>query len=99
MSRIVVTLERVDPFAMMISEIHQPNDDSPQRPLDVWMVALADLLAVTDVLETPHELFAYIDTRTRVTQRGYPTIMMETDALAAWCNDRLGHLELPHDVR
>lgn len=97
--RIAVTLERVDPFATMVAELATHSDDDAALASDVWMVALADLLAVADILETPHEMFAYIDARSRITQRGYPTVMMETDALAAWCSDRLADIELPTGVR
>jgi hypothetical protein len=97
--RMVVTLERVDPFATMVAELATHSDGDAALASDVWMVALADLLAVADILDTPHEMFAYIDARARVTQRGYPTVMMETDALAAWCNDRLADIELPTGVR
>lgn len=83
-ARVVVTLDRIDPFATVA------KDGDLDGPGDVWMVSLADFLAVIDVLQDPTAMYAYIHTRMAQTAARSPHIAMETDALGAWLRTREG---------
>ena len=88
--RVITSLERVDPFTTLIGRLAQAPAPGQPRDLDVWPVALTDLLAVVDVLQTPHELAGYVQARANITRRGNPKVMQEMDALASWCSNRTG---------
>jgi hypothetical protein len=83
---IVVTLDRVDPFAT-----HLPDGGkrAGAPSAGTWLVALADLLMVADILRHPAEFYAYAHSRAAINNAGGPLIFVETDALGAWCEDRI----------
>ncbi|MFC3384407.1 hypothetical protein [Couchioplanes azureus] len=83
---IIVTLDRVDPFAT-----HLPDGGkrSGAPAAGTWLVTLADLLMVTDILRHPAEFYAYAHTRAAINQAGGPLIFVETDAVGAWCEGRI----------
>lgn len=83
-ARVVITLDRVDPFAAVA------RDGEPGGPGDVWMVSLTDFLAVMDLLDDPTAIYAYIQTRMAQTSAQSPQITMESDALGAWLRTREG---------
>lgn len=83
-ARVVVTLDRIDPFAAVA------RDGDLDGPGDVWMVSLADFLAVMDTLCDPTAVYAYIQTRMAQTAAQSPLIGIETDALGAWLRTREG---------
>lgn len=83
-ARVVITLDRVDPFAAVA------KDGEPDGPGDAWMVSLTDFLAVIDLLEDPTAIYAYIQTRMAQTAAHSPHITMESDALGAWLRTREG---------
>ncbi|MGW5265705.1 hypothetical protein ACWEQG_32425 [Microbispora sp. NPDC004025] len=82
----IVTLDRVDPFAT-----HLPDGGKrAAAPEDgTWLVTLADLLIVADILRHPAEFYAYAKTRAAINKAGGPTIFVEADALGAWCEHRI----------
>lgn len=83
---VIVTLDRVDPFAT-----HMP--DGGKRgdvPADgTWLVNLADLLMAADILWHPAEFYAYAELRARINKLGGPMIFVEADALGLWCEKRI----------
>lgn len=88
--RVVVSLDRVDPFAMEIADL-----DAEQR--DAWFVSLADFLSVVGLVDDPAALLAYVMNRIDQTVHGAPRIYMESDALGAWLDRREGAWEVAED--
>jgi hypothetical protein len=83
---IIVTLDRVDPFATHLPDGGKRSD---QPAAGTWLVALADLLMVADILRHPAEFYAYAHTRAAINEAGAPLIFAEADALGAWCEHRI----------
>jgi len=84
---VIVTLDRIDPFAT-----HLPDGGkraSPAPGQGTWLVNLADLLLVADVLRHPAEFYGYAQTRAAINHLGGPRIFVEADALGAWCEHRI----------
>ncbi|MFG2267307.1 hypothetical protein [Streptomyces sp. NPDC048720] len=83
---VIVTLERVDPFAT-----HLPDGGKRRtEPKDgTWLVTLADLGMVADILRHPAEFYAYARTRAAIAKAGGPQVFVEADALAAWLEHRI----------
>ena len=83
---VIVTLDRVDPFAT-----HLPDGGKRGTvPQDgTWLVTLADLVMVADILRHPAEFYAYARTHAAITQAGGPRVFVEADALAAWLEHRI----------
>lgn len=88
--RVVISLDRVDPFAMEL-----PDLDAEQR--DAWFVSLADFLSVVGLVDDPAALLAYIMNRIDQTVHGAPRIYMESDALGAWLDRREGAWDIAED--
>jgi hypothetical protein len=89
--RLIVNLDRVDPFVTHArSLVSATIESSDGLETDAWIVSLADLLAVTHLLRTPTELWAYHGKRAAQTATGSPVVFMETDALGAWLKSREG---------
>ena len=82
--RVIVHLDRVDPF---VTYAHEIADD---LSADAWIVSVADLLAVTELLRSPTELYGYISARAAQIAGGSPLVFMESDALGAWLRSREG---------
>jgi hypothetical protein len=83
--RVVVSLDRVDPFVMNARE-HAGSTEV----MDAWLVSLTDLLMVVDILGEGCELFAYVAARIAQTAAGSPIVITESDALGAWLKSREG---------
>jgi hypothetical protein len=83
---IIVTLDRVDPFATHLPDAGKRADEPAAG---TWLVTLADLLMVTDILRHPAEFYAYAHTRAAINKAGAPLIFVEADALGAWCDHRI----------
>jgi hypothetical protein len=83
---VIVTLDRVDPFAT-----HMPDGGKRGGVPDdgTWLVNLADLIMVADVLRHPAEFYTYAETRARINKTGGPRIFVEADALGFWCEHRI----------
>lgn len=83
---VIVTLDRVDPFAT-----HLPDGGKRGAAPDggTWLVNLADLLMVADILCHPAEFYAYAQIRAQITHAGAPRIFVEADALGTWCEHRI----------
>lgn len=78
----IVTFERMDPLAMQgPAVVHQQ-----ERP--VWIVNIADLLMVVEILTDAVSFHHYARTRATTTASG-PIIYMESDGLGAYLHDRL----------
>jgi hypothetical protein len=88
--RVVVSLDRVDPFAMEL-----PDLAAEQR--DVWFVSLADFLSVVGLVDDPAALLAYIINRIDQNVHAAPRIYMESDALGAWFDRREGAWDVAED--
>lgn len=89
---VIVTLDRVDPFAT-----HLPDGGKRGAAPDdgTWLVTLADLMMVADVLRHPAEFYAYASTRAAMAKAKGPTVFVEADALAAWLEHRVQPVEPP----
>jgi hypothetical protein len=75
----LVTFERMDPVAATGGGVEvSPN---------TWVVCLADLLMVADLLDSPPEFFHYAKARGALRDRGV-TVYMESDALGTYIDDR-----------
>ncbi|MEU1320971.1 hypothetical protein [Streptomyces tibetensis] len=87
---VIVTLERVDPFAT-----HLPDGGKRRaEPKDgTWLVTLADLVMVADILRHPAEFYAYARTRAAIAKAGGPRVFVEADALADWLDHRVQPVE------
>lgn len=94
--RVVVLLDRVDPFVGAVAAAGRDITDGDDGY--AWIVSLADLLMVTDLLTRPAELYSYIKTRCEQTAAGSPRIISESDALGAWLRSREGAWDAPEDV-
>lgn len=81
---IVVTFDRIDPFSTHLGT--PSNNERSQRS---WIVALADLIMIAEVLPTPSEFFAYAALRSGMVKDGQTMVFVEADALGAWLSDRL----------
>jgi hypothetical protein len=84
---VIVTLDRVDPFATYLPDGGK-RDVAPKD--GTWLVALADLLLVADVLRNPAEFVVYAQVRAAMNAAGGPRVFTEADALGAWCEYRIG---------
>ncbi|MEV6242471.1 hypothetical protein [Lentzea sp. NPDC051838] len=84
---IVVTLERLDPLAANLLGAQGEGPDT-ERPVS-WMVGLADLLMVADVLPSPEEFFAYAEMRARLATSPGISACTEADVLGFWCAKRI----------
>jgi hypothetical protein len=78
----IVSFERMDPLAMQGSALVQ------LAPHPVWIVNIADLLMVVDILDDPASFHHYARTRALTTAAG-PVVYMESDALGGYLLDRL----------
>ncbi len=96
--RVVVLLDRVDPFAGAAAAAAAAKDLADGDDGYAWIVPLTDLLMVTDLLNRPPELYSYIKTRCEQTAAGSPRIISESDALGAWLRSREGAWDAPEDV-
>lgn len=81
---IVVTFDRIDPFST-----HLGTPSSEDRGQRSWVVALADLIMIAEVLPSPAEFFAYAALRSQMVQEGNTMVFVEADALGGWVVDRL----------
>lgn len=78
-----VTLDRMDPFGAYLG--FAEDGDNSQRS---WLINLADLLLLAEVLPAPSDFVAYVvKRRTMLTDE--VTVFVEADSLGAWCEDRL----------
>ena len=81
-TEIIVTFERMDPLATMGPDLVD------QAGREVWIVCLADLLMVTEILADAAAFHHYARTRAAMSVRG-PVVYMESDALGGYLDDRL----------
>ena len=84
---IVVTLDRVDPFSTFLG---QPRDGGPEERN--WVVNLADLVMLADILPTPEEFVAYARRRLQMV-RDHVRVFVEADCLGHWCEDRAARVQ------
>jgi len=84
---ITVTLERVDPFSAFLGASEEASGDEQS-----WILNLADLILLADVLESPSDFMAYVEVRRRMLN-SRTRILVEADALGSWCEDRLTRLD------
>lgn len=81
-TEVVVTFERMDPLVM-----HGPRlVGREERP--VWIVCLADLFMVRDILSDAGAFHHYCRVRATMTTAG-PLVFMESDALGSYLIDRI----------
>jgi len=84
-TRIAVSFERIDPFVLAAARVAQEQRSAPPT----WVVCLADLLLVGDILAEPHEFFAYAALRAELAANPVVALLSEADALGAFLHDRL----------
>jgi hypothetical protein len=84
----IVTFDRIDPFNTHLGR--PTNDDLAQRS---WIVCLADLLMIAEILPTPAEFFAYAQKRIEMVRDDSYFSLVEADVLGAWCDNRLTAFE------
>ncbi|WP_244930358.1 nuclease-related domain-containing protein [Nocardioides sp. W7] len=78
-----VTLDRMDPFSAYLG--FSEDGDRSQRS---WIINLADLLLLAEVLPAPSDFAAYLVER-RTMLADEVSVFVEADSLGAWCEDRL----------
>ncbi|MFI7531443.1 hypothetical protein [Nocardia salmonicida] len=81
---VIVTLDRVDPFSTHLGRpsIHSNEDRS-------WVVTLSDLLMIAQILPAASEFFAYVRERVHQVRTESHLVLVEADALGAWCENRM----------
>lgn len=81
---VIVTLDRVDPFSTHLGRpsTHSSADRS-------WVITLSDLLMIAQILPTAAEFFAYVRERVHQVRTESHLVLVEADALGAWCDDRM----------
>jgi hypothetical protein len=79
---IIVTLDRVDPFSTFLG---QPRDGAQEERN--WVLNLADLVMLADVLSSPEEFVGYAMKRLQMV-RDHVRVFVEADCLGNWCEDR-----------
>ncbi|MCX4538434.1 hypothetical protein OHA79_50910 (plasmid) [Streptomyces sp. NBC_00841] len=87
---VIVTLDRVDPFATLLPDGGK-RDAAPEE--GTWLVTLADLMTVAEILRHPAEFYAYARTRAAMAKVKGPTVFVEADALAVWLEHRVQPVE------
>lgn len=90
---VVVTLDRVDPFSTYLGR--PAGGDVSERN---WVVNLADLAMIVDVLQTPEEFVAYVRRRVEMVRSGV-RVFVEADCLGQWCANRLVDLQVITDSK
>ena len=83
--RIAVSLERIDPIAL-VSGI--PGDPQPEA----WIVGLADLMMVSEILSQPAEFWAFARARASLAHDRVAQGFMEADFLGVYLVDRFAGL-------
>ncbi|MEV7282955.1 hypothetical protein AB0O01_00020 [Streptomyces sp. NPDC093252] len=83
---VIVNLDRVDPFATHLPDGGKRHAEPPDG---TWLVTLADLVMVADILRPPAEFYAYACTRGAIAKASGPQVFVEADALAAWLDHRI----------
>jgi hypothetical protein len=84
-TRVAVSLERIDALAFASSRIEGATDGQGAT----WVVCLADLLMVVDILDNPHAFFAYAQVRAALAADPIVAVISEADLLGAFLHDRL----------
>jgi hypothetical protein len=84
---IVLTLDRVDPFSTYLGQ--PPEGGADERN---WVVNLADLVMLADILPIPEEFVAYARRRLRMLREGV-RVFVEADCLGHWCEDRTAKIQ------
>lgn len=85
---VIVSLDRVDPFSTYLGT---PAGGSVSERN--WVVNLADLAMIVDVLPTPEEFVAYVRRRVDMV-RSQVRVFAEADCLGQWCANRLADLQV-----
>lgn len=85
---LIVTLDRIDPFNTHLGSPADENLDDRS-----WIIALADLLLIVEILPTPSEFFAYAMKRVEMVRTDAYRVIVEADALGAWCEDRFASFD------
>ena len=81
--RMVVTYERVDPLATSMAILAEGNAKEP-----AWILPLADLLVVVDLLSSPSVFWHYATIRWRQSQEQELSVQTEVDALGLFLDDK-----------
>ena len=85
-TRIVVSLERIDPLVLISADLATGGEEAE---IPAWVVAIPDLLAVCEILHKPHLIIPYVLLRARFGQFTDVKVITEMDFLGAFLNDRL----------
>jgi hypothetical protein len=84
-SRIAVSFERIDPLVLVAARLAEEQRSAPPT----WVVCLADLLMVAEILPEPHEFYAYAALRAELASNPVVALVSEADVLGAFLHDRL----------
>lgn len=84
-TRIAVSFERIDPLVLVAARRADEKESAPPT----WVVCLADLLMITDILREPYEFYAYAALRAELAANPAVALLSEADVLGAFLNDRL----------
>jgi len=84
-TRVAVSFERIDPFVLAATRLAAEHQSAPPT----WVVCLADLLMVADILREPYEFYAYAALRAELAADPVVALLSEADVLGAFLNDRL----------
>jgi hypothetical protein len=87
-TRIAVSLERIDPLSMVATRVGLSDAAGDAT----WVVCLADLLLIAEILDTNHTFFAYAKLRAELAANPSVAVISEADLLGAFLHDRLRHL-------
>lgn len=85
---VICTFDRIDPFNTYLG---RPKNGNLQDRS--WTVTPADLLLIADVLPGPSEFFAYVRRRVEMVRADSHRVIVEADALGAWCEDRFSSVK------
>jgi len=80
---IIITLERMDPFAISASELAGEDESK-----DIWVTNMPDFLMVCDILDDPASFLHYARIRQKICELNIE-VYVESDALSGYLENRL----------
>jgi hypothetical protein len=81
--RVAVSFERIDPLAA-----HVPRHAVAEGGTAAWLISLADLMMVGDILSDPASFWSYTMMRQRISNEPRSLVVAEPDLLGLYLDDR-----------